>query len=306
MSIEPATEPAYRALRVSRSEFLPVRGLQYHLRVWDANDAPAARTPVTLFMLHGWMDVSASFQFLVDQLDPRWRVIAPDWRGYGLTGWPPADCYWFPDYLADLDTLLEHYSPGAPVELIGHSLGGNVAMLYSGVRPQRVARLVNLEGTGLPPTVATQAPERYARWLDEIRDGAQMRPYDSRAAVAARLMKNNPRLPAAYAGFLAGHWSRRTADGRYELLGDPAHKLINPDLYRVDEVVACWARITARVMLVLSEGAEDRHPFLKSAEYLQRLTAVTSLERRIVTQAGHMMHHDQPAQVARLIEGFVS
>jgi len=74
-------------------------------------------------MLHGWMDVSASFQFVVDALRRSWRVLAPDWRGYGLTDRAQADCYWFPDYLADLDQLLDALLPDEPVALVGHSMG---------------------------------------------------------------------------------------------------------------------------------------------------------------------------------------
>ena len=107
-------------------------------------------------MVHGWMDVAASYQFVVDAFAQDHYVIAPDWRGYGLTESPPTDNYWFPDYLADLDFLLDHYSPDAPVHLVGHSMGGNVAMLYAGSRPQRIRRLVNLEGFGMAgdPAVA--------------------------------------------------------------------------------------------------------------------------------------------------------
>src|SRR5687768_5300558 len=106
----------------SRSEFITVRKLRYHIRHWGN---PGARK---VFMLHGWMDVSASFQFVVDSLKQDWHVIAPDWRGFGLSDPLPADTPWFPDYLADLDAILDHYSEGEPALLVGHSMGGNVVM----------------------------------------------------------------------------------------------------------------------------------------------------------------------------------
>ena len=110
-------------MRASESVFLDVRGLRYHVRHWAARGAPK------VVLLHGWMDVSASFQFLVDELRGDWDVYAPDWRGYGLTDWGKSDCYWFPDYLADLDQLLDAIADQAPVHLVGHSLGGNVACI---------------------------------------------------------------------------------------------------------------------------------------------------------------------------------
>lgn len=67
--------------KASRSEFHPIRGLRYHVRTWGEPGSPS------MFLLHGWMDVSASFQFLVDSFTRDWRVIAPDWRGFGLSEW---------------------------------------------------------------------------------------------------------------------------------------------------------------------------------------------------------------------------
>lgn len=286
-------------MKPSRSRFVELRRLRYHVREWGRAGAPK------LLFLHGWMDVSASFQFLVDALHRDWRVVAPDWRGYGHTEWPGADCYWFPDYLGDLDALLARYAPDAPATVVGHSLGGNVAMLYAGVRPERVARLVNLEGTGLRGATPEDAPKRYATWLDELRTPPRMRDYASLDEVAERLMRNNPRLAAPYAHFLAAHWAARDAQGRYGLLGDPAHKLVNPVPYRVDEVLAVWRRIRADVLLVLSEHLDEWHRFVHAPEYQQRLAVVPTLARASVPGAGHMMHHDQPQRVADLIEEFL-
>src|SRR5206468_3870999 len=101
-------------------------------------------------------------------LSPRRTVIAYDARGFGGTQWP-RDGYWFADYLADLEAILDHVSPDAPVDLVGHSMGGNVAMLYAGIRRERVRSLTNLEGFGMQRTQPDQAPARYRQWLDEMR-----------------------------------------------------------------------------------------------------------------------------------------
>ena len=116
-------------------------------------------------------------------------MIAPDWRGFGLSDYTQSDTYWFPDYLADLDAMLLHYSPDAPVNLLGHSMGANVAGLYAGVRPERISRFVNLEGFGMMATKPEQAPGRYAKWLDELREPPAMRSYPTQKAVAERLQK---------------------------------------------------------------------------------------------------------------------
>ena len=288
-------------MRQSESQFLQIRGLRYHVRHWRSPGAPK------MVLLHGWMDVSASFQFMVDALRAAWDVYAPDWRGYGLTDWGKADCYWFADYIADLDALLEHIEPAAPVNLVGHSLGGNVAALYAGVRPSRIARFVNLEGFGMAATHAEQAPRRYARWLEELRDPPRLRPYASFSELADRLQQGNKRLSRERAEFLARHWGQEAAGKGVVLRGDPAHKIVNPVLYRYEEVRACWQQVRAPVLWV--EGAESETPnrlHLDAAQIAERRAAFPHVKEVSVAQAGHMLHHDQPEAVARLIEAFLA
>ncbi|WP_201496492.1 alpha/beta fold hydrolase [Rubrivivax sp. A210] len=303
----------YPPRRPARSGFVALRGLRYHLLQWgDAALATPARPPLVL--LHGWMDVAASFQFAVDALaavegdeEARW-IIAPDWRGFGLTEAPGADCYWFPDYLADLDALLDVLVPNGAVDLLGHSMGGNVAMLYAGLRPQRVRRLVNLEGFGQPAGEPHHGPRRLVQWLDELKQPQPLRGYDGVEAVAARLMKNNPRLAPDKAAWLAPHWSRPGADGRWQILGDPAHKRVNPYVYRVAEVLETWKLIQAPMLWAegdltdVSQWWGNRYP---RSEFLERLAVVANVERVTLSPCGHMLHHDQPEALAAHLARFL-
>jgi pimeloyl-ACP methyl ester carboxylesterase len=299
----------YQVKRPFKSEFIPVRGLQYHVQVWG--EPAAHKTP--LVMVHGWMDVAASYQFVVDALHADHYVIAPDWRGFGQTAVPDVDHFWFPDYLADLDFLLDHYAPGQAINLVGHSMGGNIVMLYAGVRPERIRRLINLEGFGMPATVPAQAPGRYARWMDELkalRQGERdMRSYPSLEGVAQRLIKTNPRLSQDKAHWLASHWAREAAPGQWQILGHPAHKITNAQLYRVDEVQEIFKRITAPVLSV--EAADNSMDLWWKGsyglpEFHERSKAVPQLETAHIANAGHMLHHDQPEQLAALIERFIA
>ncbi len=300
----------YPARRPSRSTFVTVRDLRYHVRTWG--DPVPGQAPLVL--VHGWMDVGASWQFMVDALAQERWVIAPDWRGYGLTQTPQPrpDSYWFADYLGDLDALLDHFSADQPVDLVGHSMGGNVAMMYAGVRPARIRRLVNLEGFGLPATRPAQAPTRLAQWLDEIqalrRGEMDLKTYDSADGVARRLMKTNPRLGADKAAWLALHWAAPDALGRWAVLGEAAHKVVNPLLYRVDEALAIYARIAAPVLSVTASddslGQWWKGTFTL-AEYRERLRHVPQLTEAHIDDAGHMLQHDQPERLAALIEDFL-
>jgi pimeloyl-ACP methyl ester carboxylesterase len=287
-------------MRQSESRFVQIRGLRYHVRHWRAPGAPK------MILLHGWMDVSASFQFLVDALKSDWDIHAPDWRGYGLTEWGKSDCYWFPDYIADLDLLLEDIDAARPVNLVGHSLGGNVAALYAGVRPARVARFANLEGFGMAPTRPEQAPRRYARWLEELGDPPAFRPYDDFAALAARLRSGNKRLSPEKAQFLARHWGKEL-DGKVVLRSDPAHKIVNPVLYRYEEMRACWREVTAPVLWMEAAESETLQRMkLTAGDLAERRAAFRDLRHVTVAHAGHMLHHDQPEAVARLLEEFLA
>jgi pimeloyl-ACP methyl ester carboxylesterase len=301
----------YQALKPSRSEFVPIRQLNCHLRSWGQPDS----TQAPLVLVHGWMDVSASWQFVVDAMATERWILAPDWRGFGLTEskGPPTDNYWFPDYLADLDALLDEVLGEQPVDLVGHSMGGNVAMIYAGVRPQRIRRLVNLEGFGMPETRPSQAPGRYAQWLDELkamkRGEHALKRYPSADGVARRLMKTNPRLPQDKADWLARQWAAPNAQGEWEILGDAAHKVVGANLYRLDETLEIYRRISAPVLSVtasddsLSLWWKGRFTL---AQYHERMKAVPDLRDAVVNDAGHMMHHDQPAELARLIEDFLA
>jgi len=287
-------------MRASESQFLQIRELRYHVRRWVKAGAPK------MVLLHGWMDVSASFQFMVDALKRDWDVYAPDWRGYGLTAWGKGDCYWFADYIADLEFLLRAISPEQPVNLVGHSLGGNVAAMYAGVRPERVSKFVNLEGFGLRATRPEEAPERYARWSDELRDPPQLRPYASFAELAERLRKGNPRLSAQRADFLARHWGHEK-DGKVLLRADPAHKIVNATLYRYEEALACWKKVAAPVLWVDGKLSDTpKRLGLDTGQHAVRRAAFRDLRFVEIDGAGHMLHHDQPEALARVVEDFLA
>lgn len=288
-------------MKPSRSEFLEIRGRRLHVRRWGSESAPL------LVLLHGWCDVSASWQFVVDALAGDWNVVAPDWRGFGLSQWND-DVYWFPDYIADLDALLLHYAPGEPVRVVGHSLGGNAACIYSGIRPARIRKLVNLEGLGLRRYQPEETVERYANWLDQLRDTPSFRSYPDHAAFAARLQKENPRLGDDVAAYLAQHLGESDGQGGVRLAADPFHRWVNPVIYRVEEAMALWRQVSAPVLWVT---AADSYVFkqlfsLDSPEYRERIACFRDIREAIVEDAGHNMHHDQPRRVAALIEDFLA
>jgi pimeloyl-ACP methyl ester carboxylesterase len=191
-------------------------------------------------------------------------------------------------------------------------MGGNVVMLYAGVRPDRIRRLINLEGFGMP---ATRPPRRRGAmrngWTRSRRCTAAkwtLKPYDDAAGVARRLMKTNRRLSQDKADWLARHWAAPNAQGQWVILGEPAHKIVNANLYQVDETLALYARITAPTLSVVASDCQLEQWWQGRyglAEYHERLKSVPNLHHALARRTpAHMLHHDQPAQLASLIEGF--
>ena len=301
-------ERMYQVKNISRTSFIRLRQLNYHVREWGT-PRPGQ---LPLFMVHGWMDVSASFQFVVDAMQQDRHIIAPDWRGFGLTDVGEVDTFWYPDYLADLDALVDHFQPEGHIDLLGHSMGGTVVSMYAGARPERIRRLINLEGFGLAATNPTQAPGRYAKWLNEVKAARQgemnLRSYPDSEAVAQRLIKTNSRLSLDKAQWLAQHWSQQNSNGEWEILGHPAHKVINPYLFRVEEMLAIYQSISAPVLNVeasqndLEKWWQGKY---KLEEFHERLKHIKDIQSVTIQDAGHMMHHDQPFELAQHIEAFL-
>ena len=271
---------------------MSVRGVNYCIHEWGSPTAP-------LFVyLHGWGDTGSTFQFVVDALQAEWRVVAPDWRGFGRSS-NECSSYWFPDYLADLHVLLAEISPDDPVRLIGHSMGANVGALYAGTMPERVQAFVNIEGFGLKDSNPDDAPARYRAWIEAMNEEQQFSDYDDLSALADRIAKRHPLMGIAESAFVAGEWANQGPDGIVRLRADPRHKLPNPVLYRRGEAEACWRAITAEALLIV--GSESR--FLRLGDATPHSFPH---DRRVVIEGGgHMLHFETPGDLAKAIEEFL-
>ena len=288
------------AMIPSTSRFLELRGLRVHVRSWGESGA----TP--LLLLHGWMDNSASFQFLADALGPGWHLTAPDWRGFGLSEWAPGGVYAYTDYLADLDALVTALDPGAPMQVLGHSLGGYLACMYAAVRPQRVAKLINVEGMGLHAREGAEAPAYLAQWLDELGNSRMPKSYPSFEELARRILRDNPWLTEERALFVARHWATEITAGVVTLLADPGHGRMLPDLFRLDEARALWGAIEAPVLWVEAEESRntERHHITPEG-LLERRGSIRDVTLARVARAGHMAHMEQPEALAALVREFL-
>lgn len=294
-------------MRLSRSEFLDLPDVRLHIRRWGEPDAPM------LFLLHGWMDVSASFQFVVEQFRRDWNIVAPDWRGFGLSEWLNRP-YFFAEHLGDLEAIADHYSPSGPLRLVGHSMGGILACLYAGIRPERVERTITLEGFGIAPTTPEMAPERYRQWLGALKEPPRMHVYPDRAAFARRLLHMDKFLLPERADYLARHLARvgdgqnKAGERRHGIIwnGDPWHKAPAPYLFRLEESMAIWRQIACPVLWVAGRQSwVVRDYATRPGDWEARRACFADVTERWIDDADHMLHHDQPAAIASCIEDFL-
>jgi pimeloyl-ACP methyl ester carboxylesterase len=295
---EPHIREIYMARRPSRHSELAGREGRIALTHWGPPD------PAPIILLHGWMDCAAAWQLLVDQLPDDWALLAIDWPGYGRSD-RHAEHYWFPEHLAQLDWLLEQILPQQPARIIGHSMGGTIASIYAGVRPERVAWLVNMEGIGMPELPPAELPALITGWLGALRTPPLARHYPDLEELAEALRRANACLPMAHARFLASVWTR-PVEGGYEMLSDPRHQMRTPMRYGRAELDACWARIRAPHLLLYGEQSAHSRRILNTDQPMELQKIMPTLLIEPIAAAGHLLPHEQPEQVARTIVRFAA
>jgi pimeloyl-ACP methyl ester carboxylesterase len=277
---------------VAQSIYVSAQGLQLH-----ALERNPSGQPVVVF-LHGWLDHAQSFDWLCDALPATWRQIAMDFRGMGrsahLTG---GGLYNFTDYLADVNALVEHV--GAGVHLVGHSLGGSVALVYAAARPDRVLSLTSIESlgpSGLPPE---NAPLRLQRFISDLRKPSLKRTYPTVEAAVDRVRGNNSSLSAEAALHLARH-GLQPVSGGFQFSFDPAHRKYFGMVFDEQQLLAILSSVRCTVQVIRGSAGFT----FDDAQMKARLARLGSPVPVTVT-GGHHVHLDRPSEVAQYIEQFV-
>lgn len=283
-----------------RSQKLDVRGLQTHVQEWGEPGSPK------LFMLHGWMDCGATYKYMMPYLEEHYHVIAPDLRGFGETQHDP-NGYWFPDYIADLEVLLDHFSPTGKVNLVGHSMGGNIVLMYAGIRPDRVARVLSLEGLGLPPSQPSDAVGKYQQWMREILSDEPSKIYPNVNILKHSIYKGNPTLPDHVIEELADLWGKPVGnDGAYMLKHDHKHRYTNPIRYNIDDATEIWKSVRAKVGLVMADSSMLYQKYNAAGRVEEAKTAlgISADNYYLVENSNHMLHMEQSEQSAQHVLHF--
>jgi pimeloyl-ACP methyl ester carboxylesterase len=283
-----------------RSHSVEANGLLHHVLEWPA-EAPVG----TALLVHGYMDAAATWDLVAPTLASQGlRVLAPDLRGFGdgpRVG--PGGYYHFPDYVLDVSDLVDAFVPeGAPLLVVGHSMGGTIATMYTGTFPERVARLAILEGAGPPSAAPSVAPDRNRRWIEDVRvaraRGARRMP--SREDARRRLFLNHPTVPHDVLRRRLDDLARPLPDGGMVWKSDPLHGTRSPQPFIAEAWMAFASRATCPVLFV-SGGPQGWHPPDEEA----RLGAFQALERAEIPDAGHMMHWTKPAELTSILAEFL-
>jgi pimeloyl-ACP methyl ester carboxylesterase len=281
-------------------------GLTHHVLEWAPEAAPAAG-PRTVVLVHGFLDAAGTWDLVAPALAAAgYRVLAPDMRGFGDGARAPEGSYYhFADYVFDLADLVDALSPGEPIALVGHSMGGMIASLFAGTFPGRVAHLVNIEGLGPPDNPFEVGPTRMRSWIEQVRRlRARTRPQAtfSHDEALARMGANHPNVPP---GVLAHRLPHLVADAGEALVAwhfDPLHRTTSPTPFFARLFVS-FAREVACPVLFVSGGARGYHP----ADEDERLGAFARCRRVELPEAGHMVHWTEPEALGRLLlEHFAS
>lgn len=279
----------------TESRFIDAQGLPLHVRHRHAADG----SPAVLF-LHGWLDHSHSFDDVLPHL-PDWRLVLLDFRGMGRSGHVGGGgTYHFSDYLLDVESALDGLGQ-KEVHLVGHSLGGIVALAYAAVRPERVKSVSLIESLGPSAGAPAAALGRLRSFLDDSHRPPHRKRYASVEDAAARLRENNPSLTEAAALHLARHGTE-PFEGGVAFTFDPRHRRRFGMSYDEAQWLAIQAGITCPVQLLrASNGLTPDEALLR-----RRLEALTTLvSPPLVLPGGHHVHMEQPAAVAQALLRFI-
>jgi pimeloyl-ACP methyl ester carboxylesterase len=262
--------------------------LRLHYVDWGNHGAPP------LVLLHGGRDHCRNWDWVAAALRRDWHVIAPDLRGHGDSQWSADGNYTMMGYIYDLAQLV-HQQELAPVTIVAHSLGGNIALRYAGLYPDKVRKLVAIEGLGPSPKVLaerakTPLAERMRAWIEERRGlaGRLPRRYPTIEDAFRRMQEENRHLSPEQARHLTQHGVNQNEDGTYSWKFDNYVRSWPPYDLAPAEVEQLWARITCPTLLVYGKESWASNPLEDGRAGHFRNAEVVTFEG-----AGHWVHHDR-------------
>lgn len=279
-----------------RSEYYESQRVRLHYAIWGT---PGEKPP--LLLIHGGQDHCRNWDFVAERLLDRYTIYAPDLRGHGDSGWAIGGMYSIPEFTLDIAALVERIE--GPLTVIGHSLGGAIALQYAGTVPERVQKLVSVEGWGPPLQEHRPAHKRMRDWIAEMRGIEQRHPrrYPSLEEATKRMLEVNSFLTPEMARHLTAHGARTNEDGTYTWKFDNYVRIRSPYEFNLDDAMVIWSQIDCPTLLV--KGAQS---WAVDPEKTGRADVISNRETVIIEKAGHWVHHDRLDVFMEHVERFLA
>jgi pimeloyl-ACP methyl ester carboxylesterase len=269
--------------------------LKLHYAVWGDKSNPP------LLLIHGNRDHARTWDQVAVRLKDRFCVYAVDLRGHGDSAWATGGLYSVPEFVHDIAMLGAELDRN-PLTIIGHSLGGSVALSYTGTFPQFVRKVVAVEGLGPPVREPTPASGRMRSWVKDMAefDGRKPRRYVSIDDAVKRMLEENPHLTVEMARHLTVHASRTNDDGTLSWKFDNYVRLRSPYEFNIAEARELWNQIRCPVLLI--RGSES---WATDPEADGKASAFHDYRTELVKDAGHWVHHDQLDKFMKIVRSFL-
>lgn len=249
-----------------------------------------------VLLLHGGLDHCRTWDWLANRLMDRYYIVAPDLRGHGDSEWALGNAYSSSDFVYDVSQLVEHLEV-SKLSIIGHSLGGSIALKYTGLYPETVRRVVSIEGLGpSPKKLALDAKKtadvKYDEWLLKMkrlkRRSARNSGFDSLDKAIERMRQVHGDLSSERLHHLTRYGCRRNEEDQYVWKADPYVRANQPFDMAPESVAHLWSTINCPVLLVHGGKSWASNPEQDGRSRHFRNVQVVS-----IPDAGHAVHHDQ-------------
>jgi pimeloyl-ACP methyl ester carboxylesterase len=277
-----------------RHEYYESQRIRLHYAVWGNGDKPP------LLLIHGGEDHCRNWDFVAARLLDHYDLYAPDLRGHGDSGWAIGGMYSLPEFVYDVSVLVSALP--RPLPVIGHSLGGAIGLQYAGTFPDRVSKVVAIEGWGPPQIDMQPAHKRMQHWIDHMHEMERRRPrrYVTREEATKRMIEANPHLTPEMSRHLTLYGTRMNEDATFSWKFDNYVRIRSPYQFNLDDAKDIWAQITSPVLLV--KGAES---WAADPEKDGRTAVIKDRRSVTIEKAGHWVHHDQLERVMDQIHAFL-
>lgn len=277
-----------------RSEYYESQRIRMHYVVWEGG----ATAPMLL--IHGGQDHCRNWDFVAARLMSDYSIYAPDLRGHGDSGWAIGGMYSLPEFVLDVATLAN--SIEGKLTIIGHSLGGGVALQYAGIFPDKVEKVVSIEGWGPPIMERRPAHIRMREWIGHMHGLERRTPrrYTTIEDATKRMMEANPHLTPQMARHLTIHGAGQNDDGSYSWKFDNYVRIRSPYEFNIEDAKDIWAKIEAPVLLI--RGSES---WAADPDRSGRGDAIRDHRTVVIPNAGHWAHHDQLDEFMSVVKEFL-